>query len=300
MKIGLSIYSLYKEIRAGILTVEEAIDLIADFGAEHVELVDFVVEFAEHPDRIDAVVARCRARNLPISAYCVCADVLDMDADAADKETRRIIDHIDIARKLGAKILRSDLSKWGRPPEANAIEIFEKSMPRLTETCCKLADYAKPHGITVTVENHGTFINGGDRVRRLITAVGRENFRCTLDVGNSLCVDEDPAVCAKILLPFAATVHFKDFVYRTDGVACGADGPPAFRLANWMTTNYGNFLKGTIVGDGDVDVVGLMRLIRKAGFDGDVAIEFEGMENCREGSRISLENVKRYRELAIT
>jgi sugar phosphate isomerase/epimerase len=294
MKIGLSIYSLYKDIRAGSLTVEEALGLVADYGAEHVEIVDFVALIHEHPERLDAIKAVCAERNLAISAYCLNANVLDMDDAAADAETGRILGHIGIAHKLGAKIVRSDLSKWGRPPERNTIEIYEESLPRLVSVCRRLADCAKPLGLTVTVENHGTFINGGDRVRRLITAVDRDNFRCTLDIGNGLCVDEDPEITVKKLLPFAAAVHFKDFLVRKTGDACGAGGPPQFRVAGWLTTNYGRFLKGTIVGDGDVDVVGIMGLIQASGFDGYVAIEFEGMEDCRAASQVSLNNVKRY------
>lgn len=160
-----------------------------------------------------------------------------------------------------------------------------------------MADYAKPLGITITVENHGTYINGGDRVRRLITAVNRENFRCTLDIGNGFCVDEDPMVTVKTLLPFAATVHFKDFLIRKDGTACGASGPAKFEVAAWLTTNYGNYIRGTIVGDGDIDVVGIAKYIRDFGYDGPVAIEFEGMEECKVGSHNSMKNVRRYMAL---
>jgi len=190
--------------------------------------------------------------------------------------------------------MRSDLTKWGRPPESNVIENFEKDLPKLVEICRQLADYAKQFDITITVENHGTYINGGDRIRRLITSVDKPNFRCTLDIGNGLCVDEDPMVTVQTLLPFSATIHFKDFLIRKDGTACGADGPAEFRVASWLTTNYGNYLKGTIVGDGDVDVVRIAKYIKQSGYNGAIAIEFEGMEECKTGAKTSLNNVKRY------
>jgi sugar phosphate isomerase/epimerase len=193
--------------------------------------------------------------------------------------------------------MRSDFTKWGRPPEANVIENFERDLPKLVDICRQVADYAAGQGITFTVENHGTYINGGDRVRRLITAVDRENFRCTLDIGNGLCMDEDPMVTVQTLLPFAATVHFKDFIVRKDGTACGASGPAKFEVAAWLTTNYGNYVKGTIVGDGDVDVVRIAKYIKASGYDGAVSIEFEGMEECKAASKISLQNVKRYMAL---
>jgi len=294
MKIGLSIYSLYQAINSGELTELQALDVIADLGADNVELVSFVTPMLEKKGLLEDIVAKCAERNLEISAYSIFSDILDKEGKEYDDEMETVKAHIDITNKLGAKIMRSDLTKWGRPPEINVIENFERDLPKLVKSCQLFAEYAKQYGITITVENHGTYINGGDRVRRLITAVDRENFRCTLDIGNGLCVDEDPMVTVKTLLPFAATIHFKDFLIRKDGTACGASGPAKFEVAAWLTTNYGNFLKGTIVGDGDIDVVRVAKYIKQSGYDGAIAIEFEGMEECKIGSKNSLLNVKRY------
>ena len=294
MKIGLSIYSLYQAILSGELTVLQAIDAIADFGADNVELVSFVTPMHEKEGLLEDIAAKCSERNLEISAYSIFSDILDKEGEEYEAEMALVRHHIDITRKLGAKIMRSDLTKWGRPQESNVIENFEKDLPKLVEICRQLSDYAKQHDVIITVENHGTYINGGDRVRRLITAVDRPNFLCTLDVGNGLCVDEDPMVTVQTLLPFAATIHFKDFLIRKDGTACGASGPAEFRVASWLTTNYGNYLKGTIVGDGDIDVVKIANYIKQSGYDGAIAIEFEGMEECKLGAKTSLNNVKRY------
>jgi len=294
MKIGLSIYSLYQAIRSGELTELQALDLIADYGADTVELVSFVTPMIEKKGLLEDIVAKCKERDLEISAYSIFSDILDRDGKEYEAEMETVKSHIDIASKVGAKIMRSDLTKWGRPPESNVIENYESDLPKLVEICRQFSDYAKPKGITITVENHGTYINGGDRVRRLITAVDRENFRCTLDIGNGLCVDEDPMVTVQTLLPFAAAIHFKDFLIRKDNKACGAGGPAEFKVADWLTTNYGNYLKGTIVGDGDIDVVRVADYIKRSGYDGAISIEFEGMEECKLASQISLTNVKRY------
>lgn len=294
MKIGLSIYSLFQDIRAGKMTPLEAIRLIADYGADNVELVGFVVDMVDNDELLGAVVAKAKECNLEISAYSIFADVLDRTEEEYEAEIGRIYKNIDLANKLGTKVMRSDFTKWGRPPGTNTIECFERDLPVLVKACRSISDYAKKYGITMTVENHGTFINGSERVARLIRAVDRENFRCTLDVGNCLCVDEDPVVCVKNLLPYTATIHFKDFLYRKDGTACGASGPAQFAVASWLTTNYGNYLRGTIVGDGDVDVVRVMKCIKEYGYDGAISIEFEGPEECRAASKVSLDNVKRY------
>ena len=296
MKIGLSIYSLYQAIHSGELTELQALDVIADLGADNVELVSFVTPVLEKEGLLEAVTKKCKERNLEISAYSIFSDILDKEGKEYEDEIEKVKSHIDTAHKLGTKIMRSDLTKWGRPPEINVIENFERDLPKLVEICRLFSDHAKQYDITVTVENHGTYINGGDRVRRLITAVDRENFKCTLDIGNGLCVDEDPAVTVQTLLPFAATIHFKDFLIRKDSAACGASGPAKFEVAAWLTTNFGNYLKGTIVGDGDIDVVKIANYIKSSGYNGAIAIEFEGMEECKIASKTSLLNVKRYME----
>ena len=55
-----------------------------------------------------------------------------------------------------------------------------------------------------------------------------------------------------------------------------------------------NYLRGTIIGHGDVPVVQCLRALKGAGYDGYLAIEFEGMEDCMMGIQIGLNNLKKY------
>lgn len=287
MQIGLSIYSLLDAMNNG-MSLEDALQWIKDNGADHVE----IVEFAVHPE-IEGVVERIRTKTqeigLRISGYCTPGNVLSGDPEKDRAAVETLKGQIDIAHRLGAPLIRCDLSTWGRAPEDNVIENFQRDLPWLIEVCRELADYAANYGMTLTVENHGTYINGGDRVRQLILGVGRPNFRCTLDVGNAICVDEDPQVCMTALLPFAATVHFKDFYLRDDDLLLGESG--------WLKTNGGRYFRGAIVGQGELPVAKLMKRLKESGYDGDVCIEFEGVEDCRLGSRVSMANVRKLSEL---
>ncbi|MDR1914155.1 MAG: sugar phosphate isomerase/epimerase [Clostridiales bacterium] len=290
MKIGLSVYSLYQAIAAGEITPLKAVDLIADYGADNIELVGFVTPITEDLQLLTAIKEKCAQRSLDISAYSVFSDILDNEGDKYEAELKKIYSHIDTAAKVGTKIMRSDFTSWGRSPEINVIENFDRDLPKLIGICQQMADYARPLGITITVENHGTYINNSERVRRLILNVNRDNFRCTLDIGNCLCVDEDPIVCVKNLLPFAATIHFKDFLIRKRG----APDKIKFLVAGWLNTNYGNRIRGTIVGDGDIDTLAIVQYIRSQGYDGSISIEFEGSEECKAASKTSLANLKNF------
>ena len=77
-----------------------------------------------------------------------------------------------------------------------------------------LCDYAAGKGINIVMENHGFFINGSDRVLSLIQSINRPNLKMTVDVGNFLCVDEDPVAAVKKCLPMAEMIHLKDFYIR--------------------------------------------------------------------------------------
>jgi sugar phosphate isomerase/epimerase len=134
--------------------------------------------------------------------------------------------------------------------------------------CRDLADHAATLGIATTVENHGMSMNASDRILRLVEAVDRPAFHVTLDVGNSLCVDEDPLAAVPRLLPHAAVVHLKDFDVR--------DVPPD---GTWMTTLGGRGIRGAVVGSGDLPIGRLLALVAESGFDGPVSIEFEGLED---------------------
>ncbi len=40
------------------------------------------------------------------------------------------------------------------------------------------------------------------------------------------------------------------------------------------------------------------KIIKESGYDGYISVEFEGMEDCRKGSKIGMDNVRRFLEEA--
>lgn len=86
-------------------------------------------------------------------------------------------------------------------------------------------------------------------------------------------------------LPYASHIHFKDFYYRPFYQHPGE--------GRWFKSLYGNYLRGSIFGQGDLPVREILRYIKQSGYDGYVSLEFEGMEECKEGTGISLDNIRR-------
>jgi sugar phosphate isomerase/epimerase len=303
MNIGLSIYSLWGSIKTGKMTPVDAVQWIAENGGEHVELVDFVVNLVDNDDLINAIREKAEKCGIRISAYSVAANLVQEDPDAYKRELKRSFKYIDTAHKLGVNIIRSDLynitSNFGKDDAG----YFENILPSLVRGAQDLADYASQYKITVTIENHGTMLNGSERIRRFVSMVNRDNYKITLDVGNALCVDERPDVCVKALMPWAATVHFKDFYIRKDDVAIGVkyindkgeivDAPPeqiGFGSL-WFKSSHGRYLRGAIVGHGEIDIREIVTILQNNGYNGNLTIEFEGIEDCELGSRVGLRNL---------
>ncbi|GGJ01375.1 sugar phosphate isomerase [Alicyclobacillus cellulosilyticus] len=282
MKLGLSTYSLYAALRQGEMTVFDVIDWTAAHGGEHVEIVPLGFSLDEDPGLPEAIAERAAQRGIVISNYAISANFLQPTAEAYEREVERVMREVDIARRLGASRMRHDVA-W-LPAEEGSIQRFEAELPRLVDACRRIADYAAQYGITTSVENHGYFVQASDRVLRLVSAVDRPNFRTTLDVGNFLCVDEPPLVAVQKNLPFASMVHLKDFYYR-----------PGHRQPGegWFPTAGGNWLRGAILGHGDLDIWGILKAIKSFGYDGYVSVEFEGLEDCRLGARLGLANARR-------
>lgn len=280
MKLGLSTYSLHGQLSSGAMNVVDVIDFAADHGAVHVEIVPLSYNLTEQSELIEHIVQRAKERDIEISNYAIGANFLTDSDEAYEKEIQRVMDEVNIAHQLGVKLMRHDVAS----STDVSIQHFNQQLDRLTSACRRIADHAQQYGITTSVENHGFFIQQSDRVQALIQAVDRPNYKTTLDIGNFLCADENPIAAVPQNLPYASMVHVKDFYIR-----------PAYRHPGegWFTSTAGQYLRGAIIGQGDIDMWEVLRIVKQSGYDGYVSVEFEGLENDLLGARIGLENVQR-------
>ena len=286
MKIGLSTYSLLAAIKKEEMTVLDVIDWIADNGGEHMEIVPYGFTLVDNLELADAVRERAADRGIELSNYSMPANFVQDTVEEFEAEVDRLKEHVDLLNRMGIKHMRHDVTAFTVPPEKRTIEYFENSLPQIIEGSRRIADYANQFGITTTIENHGMAVQHSDRVQRVVQAVDRPNFKTTLDVGNFMCVDENALVGVKKNLPYASLIHFKDFYFRPYYQNPGG--------GKWFTTANGNYLRGAIVGQGDIEIREIVKLIKESGYDGNITLEFEGMEECREGSKIGMDNIRRF------
>lgn len=282
MKLGISSYCLRKAIMGGEMDILGAIRWIADNGAEHVEIVPRGFDLEDNPRLVDDIRQQANDAGLLISNYAFSANFITPDDESYANEIAWVKRQVDIADRLGVKHIRHDAAN--RLPAEATDEQFRQDLDRLVFACREVADYAASFGIATSVENHGRYVNTSGRVRQLVEAVDRPNFRTMLDVGNFLVADEDPVQAVRNNIAIASMIHLKDMYVRP------ADRDPG---EGWKRTAAGNFWRGAIVGHGDIDLREAFRCIKRAGFDGCISIEFDGLEECKLATKLGFDNAKR-------
>lgn len=281
MKLGISSYSLFQAMHAGRMTILDAIDWVAEIGGRHIEIVPGLgFDFNANPELENQIVEKAKSAGIDISNYAIGANFVTDTEEQYEAEIARVMSEVDRVHRLGAKLMRHDVAS--RPD--TSIARFNEDLEKVAAACRRIADHAKQYDITTSLENHGYYVQASDRVQSVIHAVDRPNFKTTLDVGNFLCVDENPVTAVKKNLPYASMVHIKDFYVR-----------PSYRNPGegWFTSTGGNYLRGAIAGHGDIDLYEILRIVKQSGYDGYLSIEYEGMEECTKGTKIAFDNVNR-------
>lgn len=290
MQLGFSSYSFHQRLSSGAMTIFGVIDWIADNGGEHLEFASIYPGAdapVPTPESDPAFVAKIRAhaeqRDVILSNIALGANFLADGPGEREAEVARVKTWVDLAESLGITKMRHDVAGPVRFDGDDSAQ-FDAALPVITAAAKEIAQYAAPKGITTSLENHGFFVQASERVRRVVRAVDEPNFATTLDVGNFVCVDEDPTVAVPSNLPYAMIVHLKDFYIRT---------PEHDPGEGWFRSRGGKYLRGAIVGNGDVDLWRIGAAITASGYDGFVSIEFEGQEDCLVGCARGAANARR-------
>ncbi|HEY4552722.1 MAG TPA: sugar phosphate isomerase/epimerase family protein [Bacillaceae bacterium] len=282
MKLGVSSYSLYKAMDKKEMNIFEVMDWVKEIGGSHFEVVPLGFDLTEKQELADDIRSHALKLGLELSNYAIGASFVDLTEEALENEIERVKLHVRIADRLGIRLMRHDIAP--RAKEEADIARYYDDLPILVNACREIADYASQYGITTSIENHGYHVQESDRVKLLVHLVDRDNFKTTLDVGNFLCADENPLTAVANNIGIASMVHLKDFYYRPEGQNPGE---------GWFGTKYGNHLRGAITGQGDLDMYGILRIIKNFGYKGYISIEFEGVEDCIYGTKAGFDNARR-------
>lgn len=288
MKISVTSYSYAKAIKAGTMTQLDVVRVAKEMGFEGIDFTDLKpFEGATQADQLEyakQIRAEAEKYGIEIVSYTIGANLYNGSVEADEAEIERLKGQVDVAAAMGASRMRHDVCKKERLEDGTVVS-FAKMLPTIAANARRVTEYAATKGIKTCSENHGYVAQDSDRLEALYNAVNHENYGLLIDFGNFACVDENSATAVSRLAAYAIHVHAKDFRIYPFGRVTEEKG---------FSTRGCNKLVGCVIGEGDIPVAQCVAIMKRAGYDGFVTIEYEGNEDCLEGIKRGYENLKKY------
>ena len=245
----------------GMTSYKEIIDLAVAKGLDAVEGF-CTFEFAE-PDLHAAKEIRQYAdeRGIKIPCFSLFCDVA---GETAKENVERLCRYAEVAAILGSPFLHHTIAcDFGNPPAvlANKEALFTQGI----ESVRAVYDCAKSFGVRAIYEDQGFVFNGVAGFQRFIDTVDR-NVGAVADFGNIAQVEESVVDFIRAFPEQIVHVHIKDL----KPVAKENIGPGC------LETIYGNWVQEAEIGTGTLRIEEGIDLLRKSGYDGYYAIEYQG------------------------
>lgn len=286
MKFSVSSYSFQRLLNSEKYTQLDLIGVAKEMDFDGIEFIDLMPTDGMSDLEYAAVLRDAAEKaGIEIVAYTIGADFLGEKGWEA--EAQRLFGQVDVAEALGAKLMRHDATGGFKGEDAK-YKSFDSALPVLANGCRMVTEYAAKKGIATMVENHGYFCQDSVRVEKLVNEVANPNFGLLVDMGNFMCADDEPAKAVGTVAKYAKHVHAKDFHKKSGNGPDPGDG--------FFRTRGGDYLRGAVVGHGDVPVYQCVQTLKRSGYDGYVTIEFEGVEDNEWAIKTGLENLKKYAE----
>lgn len=274
MKISVSAYSFNQAIKQGKMTQMDCIKKAKELGFSGIEFteIDGAPDFDVQIENAKKLRKEAKRHDMEIVAYAIGAVLYQDTPEASKNEVDRLKHEVDIAKALGAPVMRHDVCyELGKSGNARS---FDLMLPTIAENIRAVTEYAMQQGIRTCTENHGFIAQDSDRMERLFHAVNHDNYGLLVDIGNFLCVDENPITAVSKVAPYAIHAHAKDMIITKEPES-----------GNAFMTRGGNYCEGCVIGEGVVPVAQCLRILKHAGYDGWISMEYEGKEECIEGIR---------------
>jgi sugar phosphate isomerase/epimerase len=179
-----------------------------------------------------------------------------------------------VCHLLGASVMRVVGSSAEYRGEPHGPQLAQ--LARIFGECARQAE---DEGLRLAMENHNDF--NTVELLELLSQVDHPSFGITLDMGNVLRMGDDPVAAARQLAPHIYATHTKDVARLKDG-----------RPSDWY------YYASRPVGQGEVDVIGVVDVLEGAGYQGLFAVEVDYLpEDCADEDRAVEQSVRYLQDL---
>jgi len=230
-RLGVDMFSL----RSQGWTPFQSLDYCAKFGARvvHFSEIRFLGSLEDGHMKKVGEHARKLGIELEIGMRSICPTSTAFDAKAGTAE-EQLTAVLKAAKLAGSNLVRAFLGTGNDRKTPGGIEA------RIADTVKVLRSVrgrAQDLGLKIAIENHAGDMQGRE-LRTLIEEAGKDFVGACYDSGNPCWALEDPHVTLETLAPYVLTAHIRDsYLWNTD------EGT----MVNW-----------TRMGDGNVDIGGLL------------------------------------------
>jgi sugar phosphate isomerase/epimerase len=209
IKIALNSYSFNRPLTAGKMTLDDVIDYCALHDIDGVDTTGYY--FPGYPkvptdEYIYNLKRKAYLNGVTINGTGVRNDFTLPDASRRQGEIQLVKDWIEVARKLGASVIRVFSGK-----EAPKGYMFDQVLEWMVPAFRECAEYGKERGVIVGLQHHDDFLKTADQTIGVVKAVNSGWFSVILDVGSLR--QGDPYEEIEKLLPYACTWQIKENVW---------------------------------------------------------------------------------------
>ncbi|MBW3623981.1 MAG: sugar phosphate isomerase/epimerase [Armatimonadetes bacterium] len=232
------------------------VDACARLGIDGLELLGVHFKSAE-PGFLHALKQHAFRRGVALIAVSAHHNFVTPDPGKRREEIDKVCRWVDVAHEIGAPAVRVFGGRWATRPNFAEFMSARGEEPPLegyteaegyawnAEALRIAAYYAGRKGVTLALENHWGFTGTADGVLRILDRVDSPWLRVVLDTGN-FNFSPDPYGEMERLAPHALMVHAKTYI------------------------------GGGIYYTADLDYGRIAGILKDAGFQGYVSLEFEG------------------------
>lgn len=258
MKIAVAGWSLHRRFRAPenpLKLVDFPALVKAKFGIDAVELNSPFFASTEQAYLAEVKAAAAKARSRVVHiSVDGQGDLAALDEPARKEAVKKHLAWFGIAKAVGSPGFRANTG--------GKAGVNEDTIAACIRSFKELAAEGEKTGINILIENHGGLSGDPDLIVRIMKGVGSPRIGTCPDFGNA--PDATRYAFLEKIMPFAKVCHAKFYEFDPRGE------------------------------DTKVDAKRCLDICRKAKFDGDLAIEFEGQGDDFDGITKSAALLKKY------
>ena len=275
MQIALNLESFFGMYQRGGLEPTDVVRLASEIGADGIELSERIVDQEKESILLEALAHS--GVQVP-SCYVFC-ELLTPDPDERQRQIESVCCRFERVSRFGAP--QAVVIPGSLPDETDA-DLARGWLIEALQSCLPIA---AENGLTLAIENVGfqadVYARAVD-LQSICMSVGSD-FKLTFDAGNFLLISEDALDAFDLLASRVVHVHVKDWQ------PIDAAAPP---MPIELTGANGIRYCPAVLGDGVVNLPGMIDRLDQSRYDGFISVEYEGPDDPFDSMRKGVEYLR--------